>query len=110
VPRTTRFASRATAAIFSGTTIADSAALNASAGFDAAAYYTAVYFSGRHPDGYSDYRGAEVVLRREFARPFKRLDRFANAKLSGKRRVDGRRTYYPHSSALTIGIHSRESA
>jgi hypothetical protein len=26
------------------------------------------YFSGRCGDGYSDYRGAEPVLRREFAR------------------------------------------
>jgi 2-polyprenyl-3-methyl-5-hydroxy-6-metoxy-1,4-benzoquinol methylase len=37
-------------------------------GFDPATYYTEDYFSGRHPDGYSDYRGAEPVLRREFAR------------------------------------------
>jgi SAM-dependent methyltransferase len=37
-------------------------------GFDAAGYYTEDYFSGRHADGYSDYRGAEAVLRREFAR------------------------------------------
>lgn len=36
--------------------------------FDPAAYYTEDYFSGRHADGYSDYRGAEPVLRREFAR------------------------------------------
>jgi SAM-dependent methyltransferase len=35
-------------------------------GFDPAAYYTADYFSGRHCDGYSDYLGAEPVLRREF--------------------------------------------
>jgi SAM-dependent methyltransferase len=35
--------------------------------FDPAAYYTDDYFSGRHADGYSDYRGAEPVLRREFA-------------------------------------------
>ena len=32
-----------------------------------ATYYTADYFSGGHADGYSDYRGAEAVLRREFA-------------------------------------------
>jgi SAM-dependent methyltransferase len=38
------------------------------AGFDPAAYYTEDYFSGRHADGYSDYLGAEPVLRREFAR------------------------------------------
>src|SRR5215475_5882758 len=37
-------------------------------GFDPAAYYTADYFSGRHADGYADYLGAELVLRREFAR------------------------------------------
>jgi SAM-dependent methyltransferase len=37
-------------------------------GFDPAAYYTADYFAGRHPDGYSDYAAAEAVLRREFTR------------------------------------------
>jgi SAM-dependent methyltransferase len=36
--------------------------------FDPADYYTEDYFSGRRADGYSDYRGAEPVLRREFAR------------------------------------------
>jgi 2-polyprenyl-3-methyl-5-hydroxy-6-metoxy-1,4-benzoquinol methylase len=36
-------------------------------GFDPGAYYTADYFSGGHADGYADYRGAEPVLRREFA-------------------------------------------
>jgi SAM-dependent methyltransferase len=36
--------------------------------FDPAAYYDAEYFSGGRPDGYLDYRGAEPVLRREFAR------------------------------------------
>ena len=36
--------------------------------FDPAAYYTEVYFSGRHADGYGDYLGSEKVLRREFAR------------------------------------------
>jgi len=36
-------------------------------GFDPSAYYTRDYFSGGHPDGYADYRGAERVLRREFA-------------------------------------------
>jgi 2-polyprenyl-3-methyl-5-hydroxy-6-metoxy-1,4-benzoquinol methylase len=35
--------------------------------FDPGTYYTADYFSGRHADGYADYRGAEPVLRREFA-------------------------------------------
>ncbi len=36
--------------------------------FDPTAYYTAGYFSGRLPDGYADYLGAEQILRREFAR------------------------------------------
>lgn len=36
--------------------------------FDPAAYYTEDYFSGQHDDGYADYRGAEPVLRKEFAR------------------------------------------
>jgi SAM-dependent methyltransferase len=36
--------------------------------FDPTAYYTEGYFSGDHADGYADYRGAEPVLRREFAR------------------------------------------
>jgi SAM-dependent methyltransferase len=38
------------------------------AGFDPSSYYTQDYFSGGHLDGYADYRGAEFVLRREFAR------------------------------------------
>jgi 2-polyprenyl-3-methyl-5-hydroxy-6-metoxy-1,4-benzoquinol methylase len=37
-------------------------------GFDPSAYYTGGYFSGQCSDGYSDYRAAEPVLRREFAR------------------------------------------
>src|SRR5262245_58861099 len=37
-------------------------------GFDPASYYTGDYFSGQRSDGYADYRGAEPVLRREFAR------------------------------------------
>ncbi len=37
-------------------------------GFDPQAYYTGDYFSGHHSDGYSDYRAAEPVLRKEFAR------------------------------------------
>src|SRR5262249_21209490 len=36
-------------------------------GSDAAAYYTAASFPGGRADGYSDYLGAEPVLRREFA-------------------------------------------
>src|ERR1700730_13894076 len=39
-----------------------------STGFDPQAYYTGDYFSGQRSDGYSDYRAAEPVLRREFAR------------------------------------------
>ena len=35
--------------------------------FDPGVYYTSEYFSGGHADGYADYRGAEPVLRREFA-------------------------------------------
>lgn len=35
--------------------------------FDPSRYYTNDYFSGVHPDGYADYRGAEPILRREFA-------------------------------------------
>jgi SAM-dependent methyltransferase len=35
--------------------------------FDPATYYTKDYFTGGHADGYSDYLGAEAVLRREFS-------------------------------------------
>jgi 2-polyprenyl-3-methyl-5-hydroxy-6-metoxy-1,4-benzoquinol methylase len=35
--------------------------------FDPETYYTDDYFSGKHTDGYADYRGSERVLRREFA-------------------------------------------
>jgi SAM-dependent methyltransferase len=35
--------------------------------FDPTTYYTKDYFSGRRADGYSDYLGAEAVLRREFS-------------------------------------------
>jgi SAM-dependent methyltransferase len=50
--------------------------------FDPAAYYTEDYFSGRHSDGYSDYLGAESVLRREFARSIDFVRRFrADGKL-----------------------------
>jgi SAM-dependent methyltransferase len=45
-------------------------------GFDPAAYYTDGYFSGEHADGYADYRGAEPVLRREFARAVDFLRRY----------------------------------
>jgi 2-polyprenyl-3-methyl-5-hydroxy-6-metoxy-1,4-benzoquinol methylase len=37
-------------------------------GFEPTSYYTADYFNGSHGDGYADYRGAEPVLRKEFAR------------------------------------------
>ena len=51
-------------------------------GFDPAAYYTEDYFSGRHADGYSDYLGAEPVLRREFARSVDFIRRYRrNGKL-----------------------------
>jgi SAM-dependent methyltransferase len=39
--------------------------------FDPASYYTRDYFSGELSDGYADYRGAEPVLGREFARTVK---------------------------------------
>jgi SAM-dependent methyltransferase len=48
-------------------------------GFDPAAYYTQDYFSGRHVDGYSDYLGAEPVLRREFARSVEFIRRYRQA-------------------------------
>lgn len=35
--------------------------------FDPAQYYTSDYFSGGRSDGYSDYRSAEPIYRREFA-------------------------------------------
>src|SRR5262249_48060941 len=36
--------------------------------FDAGRYYNENYFSGGYSDGYADYLGSELVLRREFAR------------------------------------------
>jgi hypothetical protein len=36
--------------------------------FEPEHYYTDDYFTGQLADGYADYRGAEAVLRREFAR------------------------------------------
>jgi len=39
--------------------------------FDPNRYYTSDYFSGIHPDGYADYRGAESTLRQEFAHSVK---------------------------------------
>jgi SAM-dependent methyltransferase/predicted RNA-binding Zn-ribbon protein involved in translation (DUF1610 family) len=47
-------------------------------GFDPASYYTGEYFSGQRSDGYSDYRGAEPVLRREFARTVEFIRRYRN--------------------------------
>ena len=46
--------------------------------FDPGAYYTADYFCGGRSDGYSDYRGAEPVLRREFAHSADFIRRFSN--------------------------------
>jgi 2-polyprenyl-3-methyl-5-hydroxy-6-metoxy-1,4-benzoquinol methylase len=46
------------------------------AGFDPSTYYTASYFSGERVDGYADYRGAEPVLRREFAQSVDFIRRF----------------------------------
>jgi hypothetical protein len=43
--------------------------------FDPLAYYDNGYFSGRQSDGYADYRGAEPVLRREFARTVEFIQR-----------------------------------
>ena len=42
-------------------------------------YYTGDYFSGGHADGYADYRGAEPVLRREFARTVEFIRKHAGA-------------------------------
>jgi 2-polyprenyl-3-methyl-5-hydroxy-6-metoxy-1,4-benzoquinol methylase len=47
--------------------------------FDPNNYYTVDYFSGRLRDGYSDYLGAEPVLRREFARSVDFVRRFARS-------------------------------
>ena len=41
-------------------------------------YYTKDYFSGAHPDGYADYRGAEPVLRREFANTVSFIRKYRN--------------------------------
>lgn len=45
-------------------------------GFDPNAYYTTGYFSGQCSDGYADYRGAEPILRREFAKSVAFIRRF----------------------------------
>jgi SAM-dependent methyltransferase len=45
-------------------------------GFNPTSYYTEDYFSGGRADGYSDYLGAEPVLRREFARTVDYIRRF----------------------------------
>jgi SAM-dependent methyltransferase len=44
--------------------------------FDPSSYYTVDYFCGRRADGYSDYRAAEPVLRREFARTVEFIRRY----------------------------------
>jgi len=45
-------------------------------GFDPEGYYTSDYFSGKHPDGYADYVGAEQILRREFAGTVEFIQKF----------------------------------
>jgi SAM-dependent methyltransferase len=52
--------------------------------FEPERYYTDDYFTGQHADGYADYRGAEAVLRREFART---LD-FIRARRDGGRLLE----------------------
>jgi 2-polyprenyl-3-methyl-5-hydroxy-6-metoxy-1,4-benzoquinol methylase len=47
--------------------------------FNPKSYYTVDYFSGRRGDGYSDYLGAEPVLRREFARSVDFVRRFTRS-------------------------------
>ncbi|MGD0024708.1 MAG: class I SAM-dependent methyltransferase [Xanthobacteraceae bacterium] len=47
--------------------------------FNPEQYYTSDYFSGGHPDGYADYRGAEPILRREFARTVKFIRKYRPA-------------------------------
>jgi SAM-dependent methyltransferase len=41
--------------------------------FNADAYYTAEYFDGGHADGYADYQGSALILRREFSKVVQRL-------------------------------------
>ena len=48
-------------------------------GFDPHGYYTGDYFCGAQADGYADYRGAEPVLRREFARTVEFIRRHKSA-------------------------------
>ena len=45
-------------------------------GFNPATYYTGDYFAGGHADGYADYRRAEPILRREFARTVEFIRRY----------------------------------
>jgi len=47
--------------------------------FDPSAYYTEEYFSGGCSDGYSNYAGAEPVLRREFARSVNFVRRYRDS-------------------------------
>jgi SAM-dependent methyltransferase len=47
--------------------------------FDPAEYYTSDYFSGKRPDGYADYLGAEPVLRREFAQTISFIRKFRSS-------------------------------
>jgi SAM-dependent methyltransferase len=48
-------------------------------GFEPKNYYNRDYFCGGHTDGYADYRGAESVLRREFARTVDFIRRYKSA-------------------------------
>jgi SAM-dependent methyltransferase len=48
-------------------------------GFEPTTYYNRDYFSGGHTDGYADYRGAEPVLRHEFARTVNFIRRHKSA-------------------------------
>jgi SAM-dependent methyltransferase len=44
--------------------------------FNPSHYYTRDYFSGGRADGYADYRGAEPILRREFAHSVKFIRKY----------------------------------
>jgi SAM-dependent methyltransferase/predicted RNA-binding Zn-ribbon protein involved in translation (DUF1610 family) len=44
--------------------------------FDPTSYYTSDYFSGKRLDGYADYVGTELILRRDFSQTVKFIRRF----------------------------------
>jgi SAM-dependent methyltransferase len=46
--------------------------------FNPASYYTSDYFSGRRSDGYANYLGSELALRREFALTVKFIRKWRN--------------------------------